>query len=141
MTIVFGAAETVVGGDSDPAAAEEVTVPEFGAVERGQIVALHQTNEGVHPLDIERLGRTGGVLRHAFTPHKQTSGLPLTPVVDLMIFAADPHGGQRKIRGNSGGYDSRRTESSDLAILERTSQPSGVIRTSSSIRMPPQSGR
>ena len=40
-----------------------------GDVERGQVVALHQTNEVVDPLDIERLGRTGGVLRHSFTPH------------------------------------------------------------------------
>ena len=38
-------------------------------VERSQIVALHQTNEVVKPLNIEWLGRTGGVLRHSFTPH------------------------------------------------------------------------
>ena len=38
-------------------------------VERGQIVALHQTNEVMKPLNVKWLGRTGGVLRHSFTPH------------------------------------------------------------------------
>ena len=41
-------------------------------VKRGQIVALHETNEVVDPLDVEWLGRTRGVLGHAFTPNLQT---------------------------------------------------------------------
>ena len=171
MTMVLGAVETIVGDDSDWAGTAAVAgfktagsigcaapavlrqrglravAPQadldraVGQVERGQIVALHETNEGVDPLDIERLGRTGGILRHAFTPHKQTSGPPLTPVVDLTIFAVDPRRSQRKIHGNPDGCYSSRTESSDLAMLESTSQPSGVTSTSSSIRMPPQPGR
>ena len=46
-------------------------------VERSQIVPLHETNEVMKPLNVEWLGRTGGVLRHSFTPHLQTpSPLP-----------------------------------------------------------------
>ena len=40
-------------------------------IECGQIVALHQPNEVVNPLNVKRIARTGGVLRHSFTPHSQ----------------------------------------------------------------------
>ena len=59
-------------------------------VERGQIVALHQTNEVVKPLNVEWLGRTGGVLRHSFTPQ-----------------LANPESATRRSRGRSDRHTDR----------------------------------
>ena len=55
-----------------PAASQADLDCAVAQVERGQVVSLHQTDEVVHPLDVERLCRSGWVFGHSFTPHQQT---------------------------------------------------------------------
>ena len=93
-------------------------------INRRQVVPLHQPDEMSDRAYVEGLVGFLRVIRHTCkTPDdaERRSG----------------RGQQRAPRS----AQAIRTESSDFGTCERTSQPSGVTSTSSSIRIPPQSGR
>ena len=109
-------------------------------VEGSQIITLHETDQVMKLLDIERISRPRGFLRHSFTPHGQALERRRSGSHGLGWSSVSNRAAPDDLATDRRTY-SIRTESRDLAMCERTSQPSGVTSTSSSIRMPPQSGR
>ena len=115
-----------------------------------QVVPLHQPDEVV---DRAPCGRRGA---RRSPSGSRCSGIPVTlharrrhrsPRSELKApgEAGEPRVGAGHVNGsppwNAAVPVNDRTISSDLGTCERTSRPSGVTSTSSSIRTPPQSGR